>query len=253
MGGEIAVLDPPAGRGGSLFRLRLMLAAAPAPALAAAPRAVSGYAGPRRTLMVVDDDPEQPVLLRAILEPLGFAVLSARDGPTCLSLLADVAPDLFILDVSMPGMDGWSLARALRARGHAAPVLMMSANLGEGAPAGEAADHDAVLPKPFDLARLIDLLGALLGLDWIEGPPAPASPPPPAPATAPSPQSLAAGDLAELRRLVAIGYVRGLEAKLDALAAEPAQGPLVAALRERVARFDLDGLAAWLDGAEARP
>ena len=250
MGGEIAVLEPPAGQGGALFRLRLMLAAAAAPALAAAPRAVSGYAGRRRTVMVVDDDPEQPVLLRAILEPLGFAVLSARDGPTCLSLIADVAPDLFVLDVSMPGMDGFTLARALRARGLDAPVLMMSANLGEASPGsgaagrGEAADHDAVLPKPFDLAALIDSVGALLGLDWIEGRPAPA------PAGAPPARPPAAGDVAELKRLASIGYVRGLDAKLAAMAGDPAQAALVAALRARVARFDLDGMAALLDRVE---
>ncbi|RYC32379.1 response regulator [Lichenibacterium minor] len=250
MGGDIAVVEPP--DGGALFRVRLMLSAAAAPA-AAAPRAVSGYRGRRRTLMVVDDDPEQPVLMRAILEPLGFAVLSARDGPTCLSLVADVAPDLFALDVSMPGMDGWALAAALRARGFDAPILMMSANLGEGAPASDApgrdgaqdaaqgAAHDAALPKPFDLARLIDLLGSLLALDWIEGAPAPA-----AAATGGAGTGLAAADIAELRRLCAIGYVRGLEAKLG----EVGDGPVAAALRERLARFDLDGFARLLDGAE---
>ena len=245
MGGEIAVLEPPAGQGGALFRLRLMLSAATAPAVAV-PRAVAGYRGRRRTLMVVDDDPEQPVLMRAILEPLGFAVLSARDGPTCLSLVADIAPDLFALDVSMPGMDGWALARALRARGFEAPILMMSANLGEGAPAGALAegaqDHDAVLPKPFDLARLIDLLGSLLALDWIEGVPAPVA------LAAPSRAApLAPADLAELRRLCAIGYVRGLEAKLGDT---DGASPLVVALRDRLARFDLDGFARLLD-AEA--
>ncbi len=252
MGGEIAVLDPPPGRGGSLFRLRLMLAAAAAPALAAAPRAVAGYRGRRRTLMVVDDDPEQPVLLRAILEPLGFAVLSARDGPTCLSLLADVLPDLFVLDVSMPGMDGWTLARALRHRGLAAPILMMSATLGEGSPQGGAAaggadhdaDHDAVLPKPFDLASLIDVVGSLLGLDWMDGAPQTAGATP-APADARHP---AAADVGELKRLASIGYVRGIEGKLaEIVEADPAQAPLVAALRERVARFDLDGLSHLLD------
>ncbi|MGI3899178.1 MAG: hybrid sensor histidine kinase/response regulator [Janthinobacterium lividum] len=249
MGGEIAVLEPPAGRGGALFRLRLMLAAASAPSAAPVPRAVSGYGGRRRTVMVVDDDPEQPVLLRAILEPLGFAVLSARDGPTCLSLLADVQPDLFVLDVSMPGMDGWTLARSLRARGLDAPILMMSANLGEGAPretaSGEAADHDAVLPKPFDLATLIDLVGSLLVLDWIEGvPEAPVG-------AAPLPVrgEPDAADAAELKRLASIGYVRGLEAKLAAMAEDPGQGALVAALRERVARFDFDGIAELLDRA----
>ncbi|WP_237478755.1 hybrid sensor histidine kinase/response regulator [Lichenibacterium dinghuense] len=240
MGGDIAVLEP--AEGGALFRVRLMLSAASAPAVAV-PRAVAGYRGRRRTLMVVDDDPEQPVLMRAILEPLGFAVLSARDGPTCLSLVADVAPDLFALDVSMPGLDGWTLARTLRARGVEAPILMMSANLAEGAPAGVADDHDAVLPKPFDLSRLIDLLGALLALDWIEGAPAPDA----AAAPARPPAALAAADLAELRRLCAIGYVRGLEAKL----AEAGDAPLAALLRERLARFDLDGVARLLDEAEA--
>ena len=252
MGGEIAVLEPPSGQGGALFRLRLMLAATAAPALAPVPRAVSGYGGRRRTIMVVDDDPEQPVLLRAILEPLGFAVLSARDGPTCLSLLADVQPDLFVLDVSMPGMNGWTLAQTLRARGLDAPILMMSANLGEGTPrpaASGEADHDAVLPKPFDLATLIDLVGSLLLLDWIEGPPKPPSGASPVlDRCEPDP-----ADAAELKRLASIGYVRGLEAKLAALGEDPGQAPLVAALRERVARFDFDGVAAVLDEAAAVP
>ncbi len=255
MGGEIAVLDPlpdsdrPPGGPGALFRLRLMLSAAEAPAAAAAPRAVAGYHGRRRTLLVVDDDPEQPVLLRAILEPLGFAVLSARDGPTALALVADLVPDLFVLDVSMPGMDGWALARALRGRGLDAPILMMSANLGEAAAPGADADHDAVLPKPFDLARLLDLLGSLLALDWIEGTPAgapPAAAPPPADAAA---SGVSPPDLAELRRLGAIGYVRGIEAKLATLADDPARAGLVRALRGRIACFDLDGYAALIDAA----
>ncbi len=256
MGGEIAVLEPAPGRGGALVRLRLMLAAAAAPPGAAKARDLSGYRGRRRTLLVVDDDPEQPVLMRAILEPLGFVVLSARDGPTCLALVGDVSPDLFVLDVSMPGMDGWTLARGLRARGHEAPILMMSANLAEAAPqggaAGEGADHDAVLPKPFDLARLIELVGALLGLDWIEGA-APAGAPDaavpaavrPGPALAPPRPA----DVADLRRLAAIGYVRGLDARLAAMAQDPAQAGFAAALAACLARFDFDGLTALLESA----
>ena len=89
----------------------------------------------------------------------------------------------------MPGMSGWDLARMLRSRGLDTPILMMSANLGELSPAvtrsrtdvsrveaglrprrtTAAPPHDAVLPKPFDLARLLDLIEALLALTWIEG------------------------------------------------------------------------------------
>ncbi len=98
-----------------------------------------------------------------------------------------------------------------------------------------------MLPKPFDLARLIDLLGSLLALDWVERAPGPA-----VPAPAPeSPAALAPADLAELGRLCAIGYVRGLDAKLG----EVGDAPVVAALRERLARFDLDGFARLLDEA----
>ena len=205
--------------------------------------------------------------MRAILEPVGFSMLSARDGPTCLALIEDVAPDLFILDISMPGMSGWDLARMLRGRGLDTPILMMSANLGELSPAVTEADgreprqsgasapqddsappHDAVLPKPFDLTRLLDLIEALLAVTWIQGgEPAAEHEVKPRPATDPAP-----GAVAELLRLGAIGYVRGIEAKLSELAADPDQAALVATLRRHIERFDFDAYAAVLDAVAGR-
>ncbi len=194
-------------------------------------------------------------------------MLSARDGPTCLALIEDVAPDLFILDISMPGMSGWDLARMLRSRGLDTPILMMSANLGELSPAvtqsdgreprgdgasaaayDDAPPHDAVLPKPFDLARLLDLIEALLALTWIEGSELPGERDvKPRIATDPAPEAVA-----ELLRLGAIGYVRGIEAKLAELAADPDQVALVATLRRHIARFDFDAYAAVLDTVAGR-
>ena len=75
---------------------------------------MQGYRGPRRTLLVVDDDQDHQSLMRALLEPLGFSVLTARDAATCLAMADDIAPDLFLIDISMPGMNGWDLASALR-------------------------------------------------------------------------------------------------------------------------------------------
>ena len=88
--------------------------------------------------------------MRDILEPLGLVVLEAGDGPACLDLAAAHPPDLFLLDISMPGMSGWALAKALRAAGHTARIAMMSANVHEISPVrGDDAPHDAIIAKPF--------------------------------------------------------------------------------------------------------
>src|SRR5579862_3787955 len=98
----------------------------------AAERHALGYAGPRRTVVIADDDPAHRHLVEELLAPLGFVVFGAPDGPSCLAFTSQCKPDLFLLDVSMPGMDGWELARALRRTGHAdAAILMISANAGE--------------------------------------------------------------------------------------------------------------------------
>ena len=246
MGGEMTVDSTP-GRG-SAFRVRLMLSAVAAPPAAAPPPRIAGYAGRRRTILVVDDDADHRALMREALEPIGFTVFVAADGPSGLTLAHAVAPDLFLLDISMPGLSGFELAEALRRAGHGeAPIVLLSANVGDRQPpTGEPHAHDETMAKPFDLRRLLDRLQALLRLEWIEEaePPPPAAPPP-----APT-GGLRAGDVAELLRLGEIGYVRGIEKKLAELDADPGQQPLVAALRGHVRRFDLKGYAAMLEGLD---
>src|SRR6201985_143396 len=80
--------------------------------------AVFGYRGPRKTILIADDDPVQRDLLREVLTPLGFILLSAPDGPGCLALAQHCRPDLFLLDISIPGMGGWAVGDSLRAQGH---------------------------------------------------------------------------------------------------------------------------------------
>ncbi len=235
MGGDIQVTSE-LGQG-SCFRVRLMLSPVNRPSAAILPeRRPLGYLGPRRTIMIVDDDQTHRELMREILWPLGFIVLTAEGGPACLSLVAQVKPDLFILDISMPGMSGWDLARALRAAGHdRAAILMLSANIGERPPAAEEESaHDEMLPKPFDLKRLLDRIRALLDLEWIDEELAS----PAAPAAGPSVKPGAA-HLAELLHLGRIGYVRGIEAKLAALEAEPQAKAFVEEMRTHVRNFDL--------------
>ena len=77
--------------------------------------------------MVVDDDPRILEALRRALTLKGFAVLTAEGGEPALSLLGLGAPDVLVLDVTMPGVDGIEVCRRLREAGDRTPVLMLTA------------------------------------------------------------------------------------------------------------------------------
>ncbi len=80
--------------------------------------------------MVVDDNEDHRELMREVLMPLDLVVLTAVDGPDCLTLIEGIRPDLFLVDITMPGMSGWQLVTRLREAGQSAPILMLSANIG---------------------------------------------------------------------------------------------------------------------------
>lgn len=238
MGGDIQVESRPGA--GSTFRVRLMMTEVNEPTIAPASLRIVGYEGDPRTVLVVDDDENHRMLVRDILAPLGFVVMEATDAVSCLTLMEAVSPDLFLLDVSMPGMTGWDLAEALRARGEAGAIIMLSANVGESVPAlGSESAHDATLPKPFALRQLLDRIRDVLQITWIEESDisnAVADEPAPGPAA-----EIPPGAVQELMRLGRIGYVKGIEAKLAELEAEAADPAFVRALKAHLDRFDLKG------------
>ncbi|CAM5764109.1 hybrid sensor histidine kinase/response regulator [Labrys miyagiensis] len=247
MGGEISVASTPGE--GSTFQVRMMLSTIAAVSPPATVN-VKGYAGRRRTILVVDDDADHQDLMRAVLEPLGFGILTARDGPTCLALTEHAAPDLFILDISMPGMSGWDLARSLRDNaGATAPILMLSANIGESMPAAEEnRAHDDMLPKPFDLSQLLERIGFLMRLQWLTDGGAESS------ASTAAPELVSPGDrhVEELLELGRIGYVRGIEAKLAQLETDPAAQPFIEAIRGHLRNFDFERYTAVLEAVGAQ-
>ncbi len=122
LGGEIAVTSTPGQ--GTTFRVRLMLSAVDRPLPPAAPRRITSYLGPRRTIVIVDDNADHRDLMREILVPMDFTVLTAASGADCLALLQDLGADLFLIDISMPGMSGWELVERLRQGGQIAPIIM---------------------------------------------------------------------------------------------------------------------------------
>ena len=263
MGGDIRV-DSTVGAG-SRFRLRVHLGVRSEAVATAAP-ARHGYAGRRRTIMVVDDNPDHRGVVREALEPLGFPLHEAEDGAQALALAETVRPDLFLLDISMPGMNGWELARRLRTAGHeSAKIVILSANIGDTpTPTGEAAAHDDVLAKPFDLRRLYDILEARLGLVWLaegEGSEAEAEAAAPVEETARAAiPSVASGatsrptraEIAEMLQMARIGYARGVEQKLAAVEARlggqgAAPHPRLVEMRRALADFDLARVTSELE------
>ena len=102
--------------------------AAPA-GLAGSAGAPTGYAGPRRCVLVVDNEEADRMLLHDRLHPLGFEVVQAGSGEECLERLAGLSPDAILMDLAMPGIDGWETVRRLRRAGLSqAPVAIVSAN-----------------------------------------------------------------------------------------------------------------------------
>ena len=170
MGGDISVTSK-VGTGSS-FRMKVLLSEVTSPSRVTPIDArVSGYHGLPKTILITDDDPTQRDLLREVLAPLGFVLLSAPDGATCLSLAQHCNPDLFILDISMPQMDGWAVAEALQATGHRkAKILMLSASALEAHGRSLAQQlHDGYLMKPLDIPRLLGEIGRLLKIEWKHG------------------------------------------------------------------------------------
>ncbi|MCZ6828824.1 MAG: ATP-binding protein [Gammaproteobacteria bacterium] len=166
MGGDIAVTSE-LGKG-SRFTLLMMLSRIDTPHLAMPPQtSITGYDGPRRTLLVVDDEPYHRGLITDLFSPLGFEVLEAQDADGCLEVIADCSPDLFLIDVSLPGIDGLELAKTLRSKGVGSPIMMISADAHERHDNFEQGSyHNDFMVKPIKLASLQEKIAKLLKLEW---------------------------------------------------------------------------------------
>ena len=113
-------------------------------------------------LLIVDDDPTLLRFLTEYFEREGFLVDSAGGGPQALRLFFAQRPDLVIVDVMMPGMDGWEVTARLRELAET-PVIMLTAKSGEGDKLrGFRLGVDDYVTKPFSLAELGARVGAVL-------------------------------------------------------------------------------------------
>ncbi|HMJ39257.1 MAG TPA: response regulator transcription factor [Verrucomicrobiae bacterium] len=114
------------------------------------------------TILVVDDEPRIVQLVRDYLEHGGFTVLVASDGPSALRSARTGRPDLVVLDLGLPGIDGLDVARALRREGEV-PIIMLTARTEESDKlVGLELGADDYLTKPFSPKELVARVRAVL-------------------------------------------------------------------------------------------
>lgn len=216
---------------------------------------VIGYEGYQRTICLVDDDPVLRGLLADLLVPLGFNTLEAHDAQSCLKLLESVRPDLFLLDISMPGMSGLVLAETLRTMGISTPIVMLSADAQES---NRAIDYqhryNDYLIKPVSNHILLDKVAHHLELEWIyrgveaAEPAAVATPIPTVGALDPEVTLPKHALLLELKAFAEMGYRKGVNVSLNQIEQEGLlNSEVFSHLKQLTDNFQLEKLAHYIE------
>ncbi|MCH7912289.1 MAG: response regulator [Deltaproteobacteria bacterium] len=120
----------------------------------------------KRTIMVVDDNPDIVTIVKTILEVKGYGVQSAFSGQEVFNLLSEQKPDLIILDIMMPQMDGLEVLTRLKEDSGTAtiPVILLTAKVQyEDVLGGYKMGADYYITKPFTSTQLINGINLLLG------------------------------------------------------------------------------------------
>jgi signal transduction histidine kinase/purine-cytosine permease-like protein/ActR/RegA family two-component response regulator len=246
MGGDLSVRSTVGA--GSIFQVRLFLPEVrvftPADEV---PRARDriGYVGERRRILIVDNEKVDRELLASILGPLGFELREAESGTDCLKLLNVFEPHLILMDLAMPGIDGWETIRRIRGQQSSrSRIAIVSANAFDKGLENDVgiATEDFIL-KPVQVDEFLDWIGLNLDISWLYH-----EPPPPLPASAcadvnaldyPSAQMLQ-----ELDELISIGYIRGILNKVEEIESQEAiHAEFTLQVRRLVEQFQLGALS----------
>ncbi len=127
----------------------------------------SHFPASKNTIMVVDDDPDLVTFVRVTLEDDGYNVMCAYDGPELFDALEKQKPDLILLDIMMPRMDGLRVLRRLKGNPATASisVILLTAKVHhEDVQQGYDLGTDHYIKKPFDTTQLMTSINRLLGM-----------------------------------------------------------------------------------------
>lgn len=192
-----------------------------------------------------------------MLMPLGFHITEVSNSLTVMEHLQQEtengkAPDLIMLDVSMPGLSGWEVAAQLRAAGYREPIIMVSADASEGrsrhADTSEQPPlHDAYVIKPVRFNLLLEPIGRLLNLTWCYDKPQPVIQPSSS-ARIPVLQLPDEIHIRRIQQLSAIGHKKGLQDYLQQLKdQQQAQSEFIDVLTNLANNFQFEKIINLLD------
>jgi len=213
------------------------------------PPRIIGYKGSKRKILLVDDNEGNLTFLRDVLSPLGFEIMKAIDGREALDAAKEYHPDLILIDLLMPIMDGFEATRHIRR----IPALEEVIVIGISASAFEttkqesfAASCDDFLIKPIQIDELLEKLRVHLNLEWNyerqNEPQEPITPSGQEEVIPPPPE-----ELSQLYQLAKIGNVLRLQERLQELtASDPKFAPFEARITQLADELKLDDIEQFI-------
>jgi DNA-binding response OmpR family regulator len=125
----------------------------------------------RPLVLIVDDNPDILVLLRTNLRAAGFETIEAQNGRVALEKIEEQSPDVVLLDLMMPIMDGWAVLEDLQRRPEHPPVIVVSAlDAPASAERARGLGVAAYITKPFNVSNLVELIRSVLSGERPEPP-----------------------------------------------------------------------------------
>lgn len=164
-GGSVSARSQGPGKGSEFVVLLPMIHQVPAPSVDTAPTpSVAKASANSRRILIVDDNPDGADMLDLAMTMAGHETRTCNESPTALEVATEMRPDVALLDIGLPVMDGYELARRIRdALGTSTPVLIALTGYGQESDRRKSreAGFDYHLVKPIDPNRLAELIGSL--------------------------------------------------------------------------------------------
>ncbi|MBD2165523.1 CHASE2 domain-containing protein [Calothrix membranacea FACHB-236] len=203
---------------------------------------VSGVQGNAPQILIVDDDENHRSLLINLLQQIGCRILEANEGKQGLALAKECIPDVILLDLAMPNMDGFEFMVHLQAHSQtrSIPIIVSSANVfEENRQRSLEAGATAFVPKPLQIEELLNALRSVLKVEWIYAQPAPQQSSAPIEQPSESELILPSQDiLQQMYHLAMMGDIPAIEGIIEELVQQNSQyGNFASELKQLTANF----------------